>query len=111
MPLLPGLQLLDRGGRIRLRLDPNGCPLGVTLDGRQGAIAVADRATGEISATNPDDVDLVIAPVDLRMRSAIALRSFSGNPIVLVDELGRMAGLCGDDEIYRALLQQRRPSA
>ena len=32
----------------------------------------------------------------------------SGNPIVLVDDLGRMAGLCGDDEIYRALLQQRR---
>jgi hypothetical protein len=27
---------------------------------------------------------------------------------VLVDDLGRMAGLCGDDEIYRALLQQRR---
>ena len=27
---------------------------------------------------------------------------------MLVDQLGRMAGLCGDDEIYRALLQQRR---
>jgi len=101
--------LLDRGGRIRLRLDPDGRPLGVTLDGRPGAIAVADRLTGEITATNPDDVDIVVAPVDLRMRSAIALRTFSGNPIVLVDELGRMAGLCGDDEIYRALLQQRQP--
>ena len=100
--------LLDRGGRIRLRLDPDGRPLGVTLDGRPGAIA-ADRLTGEITATNPDDVDIVVAPVDLRMRSAIALRTFSGNPIVLVDELGRMAGLCGDDEIYRALLQQRQP--
>ncbi len=44
----------------------------------------------------------------LKMRSAIALRRVSGNPIVLVDQLGRMAGLCGDDEIYRALLQQRR---
>ncbi len=101
--------LLDRGGRIRLRLDGDDRPLGVTLDGRAGAIAVADRATGQIAATNPDDVDIVVAPIDLRMRSAIALRSFSGNPIVLVDELGRMAGLCGDDEIYRALLQQRQP--
>ena len=36
------------------------------------------------------------------MRSPTALRRASGNPIVLVDELGRMAGLCGDDEIYRA---------
>nr|WP_210208821.1 choline ABC transporter ATP-binding protein [Roseiarcus fermentans] len=102
--------LLDRGGRIRLRLDGDGRPSGVTLDGRAGAMAVADRATGQIAATNPDDVDIVVAPIDLRMRSAIALRSFSGNPIVLVDDLGRMAGLCGDDEIYRALLQQRRPS-
>ena len=102
--------LLDPGGRIRLRLDDDDRPLGVTLDGRAGAIAIADRATGRIAATNPDDVDIVVAPIDLRMRSAIALRSFSGNPIVLVDELGRMAGLCGDDEIYRALLQQRRPS-
>ena len=102
---------LDRNGRIRLKLDREDRPLGVTLDGRAGSMAIADRATGQIAATNPDDVDIVVAPIDLRMRSAIALRSFSGNPIVLVDDLGRMAGLCGDDEIYRALLQQRRPAA
>ena len=53
-------------------------------------------------------VDVVVASIDLKMRSAIALRRDSGNPIVLVDDLGRMAGLCGDDEIYRALLQQRK---
>ena len=52
--------------------------------------------------------DIIVAPIDLKMRSAIELRRRSGNPIVLVDQLGRMAGLCGDDEIYRALLQQRR---
>ena len=68
-------------------------------------MANADGATGE---TPRDDVDVVVAPIDLKMRSAIALRRVSGNPIVLVDQLGRMAGLCGDDEIYRALLQQRR---
>jgi glycine betaine/proline transport system ATP-binding protein len=28
-----------------------------------------------------------------------------------VDQLGRMAGLCGDDEIYRALLQRAPPAA
>ncbi len=103
--------LLDRDGRIRLRLDGDGRPVGVTFDGRAGAIAVADNATGELAASNPDHVDIVVASIALRMRSAIALRSLSGNPIVLVDELGRMAGLCGDDEIYRALLQQRGPDA
>ena len=99
--------MLDRGGRVRLQLDSEDRPIGVTLDGAAGAIAVADRATGEVAA-RPEDVDIVVAQIDLKMRSAIALRSLSGNPIVLVDDLGRMAGLCGDDEIYRALLQQRK---
>jgi glycine betaine/proline transport system ATP-binding protein len=97
--------ILDRGGHIRLKLDTDGRPIGVTFDGTAGTMAMADHATGEIDAPNPD---IVIASIGLRMRSAIALRSLSGNPIVLVDDLGRMAGLCGDDEIYRALLQQRR---
>jgi glycine betaine/proline transport system ATP-binding protein len=96
---------LDRNGRIRLRLDGDDKPVGVTLDGAAGTLAQADAATGE---TSGDGVDVIVASIDLKMRSAIALRRASGNPIVLVDQLGRMAGLCGDDEIYRALLQQRR---
>jgi glycine betaine/proline transport system ATP-binding protein len=97
--------MLDRAGRVRVQLDSEDRPVGVTLDGAAGRMANADGATGE---TPRDDVDVVVAPIDLKMRSAIALRRVSGNPIVLVDQLGRMAGLCGDDEIYRALLQQRR---
>jgi hypothetical protein len=42
---------------------------------------------------------------------AIELRRASGNPIVLVDQLGRIVALCGDEEIYLALLQQRRAIA
>ena len=101
--------ILDRGGRIRLRLDAEGRPVGVTLDGAAGTLAKADGTTGETS--DEGGFDVVVAPIDLKMRSAIALRRSSGNPIVLVDQLGRMAGLCGDDEIYRALLQQRRAAA
>ncbi len=96
---------LDRNGRIRLRLDGDNKPVGVTFDGAAGTLAQADAATGE---TSGDGVDVIVASIDLKMRSAIALRRASGNPIVLVDQLGRMAGLCGDDEIDRALLQQRR---
>jgi glycine betaine/proline transport system ATP-binding protein len=101
---------LDRRGRIRLRLDSDDRPIGVTLDGAAGTLAKADGTTGETSDDGAG-FDVVVAPIDLKMRSAIALRRASGNPIVLVDQLGRMAGLCGDDEIYRALLQQRRAAA
>ncbi len=101
--------LLDKAGRLRVGLDAEGRPCDVTLDGRTGTIA---HHTGEAVSIRQEDVqamrsaDVIVAPVDLRMRSAIALRRASGNPIVLVDQLGRMAGLCGDDEIYRALLQR-----
>jgi glycine betaine/proline transport system ATP-binding protein len=94
---------LDAGGRIRIQLDAEERPVGVTFDGLSGELA---RTNGVTFAPLPR-ADVIVAPADLRMRSAIELRRRTGNPIVLVDELGRMAGLCGDDEIYRALLQQR----
>ena len=101
---------LDPGGRIRVQLSAEGRPVGCTLDGRTGQLAIADGEVG-LSARAAADSDVIVAPLDLRMRSAIELRRASGNPIVLVDQLGRMAGLCGDEEIYRALLQQRKAAA
>ena len=92
--------LLDKRGRIRLQLDGESRPVSCTLDGAAGSLAEAAAADTKS--------DILLAPVDLKMRLAIELRRRSGNPIVLVDELGRLAGLCGDDEIYRALLQARR---
>ena len=96
---------LDSSGRIRVQLDNDGKPVSCTLDGAAGQMARADADTGLVSAARSD---IIVAPIDLKMRSAIELRRASGNPIVLVDQLGRLAGLCGDDEIYRALLQERR---
>jgi len=101
---------LDANGRIRVQLDSDGVPVGCTLDGAAGNLTKADAETGSTPASAAK-ADIIVAPIDLKMRSAIELRRSSGNPIVLVDQLGRMAGLCGDDEIYRALLQQRRAAA
>ena len=101
---------LDANGRIRVQLNPEGKPVSCTLDGRSGVLAMADGEVG-LSPAAAADSDVIVAPIDLKMRSAIELRRASGNPIVLVDQLGRMAGLCGDDEIYRALLQQRKAAA
>jgi glycine betaine/proline transport system ATP-binding protein len=101
---------LDAQGRIRVQLSAEGMPLGCTLDGRTGLLVRADAEVG-LSPAAAEESDVIVAPIDLKMRSAIELRRASGNPIVLVDQLGRLAGLCGDDEIYRALLQQRRAAA
>jgi glycine betaine/proline transport system ATP-binding protein len=103
-----GEVLLDASGRLRIRLDEEGKPVAVTLDGAAGKLAVADGETGASEAAR---ADVIVAPADLKMRAAIELRRATGNPIVLVDQLGRMAGLCGDDEIYRALLQRAPPAA
>ena len=92
-----------RRAAFALTLDAEGRPIGVTLDGAAGRLAAADGETGLAPAAA---CDVIVAPVDLKMRAAIELRRATGNPIVLVDQLGRMAGLCGDDEIYRALLQR-----
>jgi glycine betaine/proline transport system ATP-binding protein len=101
---------LDAQGRIRVQVNAEGKPVSCTLDGRTGLLAVADGEIG-LSPSEAAASDVIVAPIDLKMRSAIELRRASGNPIVLVDQLGRMAGLCGDDEIYRALLQQRKAAA
>jgi glycine betaine/proline transport system ATP-binding protein len=98
---------LDKRGRIRVALDDEGRPRSCTLDGAVGALVSAEEATGAEARR----ADIIVAPVDLKMRMAIELRRVSGNPIVLVDQLGRMAGLCGDDEIYRALLRARGADA
>jgi glycine betaine/proline transport system ATP-binding protein len=50
---------------------------------------------------------MIVAPVDLTLRAAIALKRQTDHPILLVDQLGRLAGLCGDDEIYRGLLRRQ----
>jgi glycine betaine/proline transport system ATP-binding protein len=94
--------LLDAAGRLRLHLDAENRPLSAQIDGKAGRLATIDRETGRFDAAT---TDIVIAPLDVRLKAAIELRRASGHPIVLVDQLGRLAGLCGDEEIYRGLLR------
>jgi glycine betaine/proline transport system ATP-binding protein len=98
-----GAVLLDGSGRVRLELDGEGRPLRVQLDGGDCRLA-ACGANGE--APPVARADVVTAPVEMGFRAAIALKQQTMHPIVLVDALGRMAGLCGDEEIYRALLRR-----
>ncbi len=93
-------------GAIRVRIDAEDRPVGVTLNGREGRITTTDGDTGAITDTA---YDMIVAPVDLTLRAAIALKSQTDHPILLVDQLGRLAGLCGNEEIYRGLLRRQKP--
>jgi glycine betaine/proline transport system ATP-binding protein len=97
-------EVLIGAGQIRVRVDDEERPVAVTLDGHKGKLASADGATGTVPAKN---FDMIVAPVDLTLRAAIALKQQTDYPILLVDQLGRLAGLCGDEEIYRSLLRRR----
>ncbi|SEQ66531.1 glycine betaine/proline transport system ATP-binding protein [Faunimonas pinastri] len=98
-----GAVLLDQAGQIRLDLDKAGCPVGVRINGGGGKLGVCDEEEGTVDG----DCDVIVAPVDLKLRTAIALKRQTNHPILLVDGLGRLAGLCDDEEIYRGLLQRR----
>jgi glycine betaine/proline transport system ATP-binding protein len=97
--------VIDSGEMIRVKIDAEDRPVAVTLGGRTGSFASADGETGTVPG--PDGYDMIVAPVDLTLRAAIALKSQTDHPILLVDQLGRLAGLCGDDEIYRGLLRRQ----
>jgi glycine betaine/proline transport system ATP-binding protein len=99
-----GAVIIDEGAAIRVRIDAEDKPIGVTLNGREGRIATTNVETGAVAT---DGYDMIVAPVELTLRAAIALKSQTDHPILLVDQLGRLAGLCGDEEIYRGLLRKQ----
>jgi glycine betaine/proline transport system ATP-binding protein len=98
-----GMVVID-SGLIRVRVDLEERPVGATLNGREARLATATADTGTIS---DGPYDVIVAPVDLTLRAAIALKQQTEHPILLVDQLGRLAGLCGDEEIYRGLLRRQ----
>jgi glycine betaine/proline transport system ATP-binding protein len=95
--------LLDGAGRVRLELDHEGKPLRVVFDGGDCKLA---PCTGAGDTAGITQSDVLTAPVDLKLRAAISLKRQTMHPIVLVDQLGRLAGLCGDEEIYLGLLRR-----
>ena len=101
-----GAVVIDSAAAIRVKIDADNKPIGVTLNGREGRIATTDAATGAVTGTG---YDMIVAPVELTLRAAIALKQQTDHPILLVDQLGRLAGLCGDEEIYRGLLRKQSP--
>ncbi|MCX5517306.1 choline ABC transporter ATP-binding protein [Kaistia defluvii] len=97
-----GAVLLDREGLVRIRVDAADRPVGVEVNGCEGKLGVVEGDAAHFDTP----CDIIVAPVDLKLNAAIALKRQSDHPIVFVDQLGRLAGLCGDDEIYASLLRR-----
>lgn len=94
--------ILDPAGHHRMTLDADGRPLEARAEGASAKLVPYD-----------DDLDLnklekgvvVTASPDMRMHTAIQVRYQTGTPVAIVAD-GRMAGIVGDQEIYRGMLRQ-----
>jgi len=75
----------------------NGAPHRLIPCGTDGLIP--DRAAG---------VGIVLAPADISLKTAIALRQQSGHALGIIDGEGRLIGLCTDADIYGGLLRQKQ---
>jgi len=96
--------LLDRAGRFRVKLNGQGGPEAVTLDGYLGRL-IPYQPGMDIAAL--PTTALITAPCDMSMRVAIELRQATGHPVALVED-GKLVGVCGDEEIYAGILRQSR---
>jgi glycine betaine/proline transport system ATP-binding protein len=96
--------ILDPEGRVRVRVDASDRPVGVQVDGREGKLGIVDGDPAALDAS----CDVIVAPADLKLHTAIALKRQTSHAILLVDQLGRLAGLCDNAEIYNGLVHRGR---
>jgi glycine betaine/proline transport system ATP-binding protein len=97
------LVLLDRAGRCRCRLDGNGHPVDLTVDGAPGRF-VEYRHDLDVERLPPDC--MVTGTPETRMRAAIVVRQTTRRPMVLLGPDGGLLGVVGEHELYRGMLKQ-----
>ncbi|CAN5455911.1 choline ABC transporter ATP-binding protein [soil metagenome] len=85
--------VLDLAGLYHLTVDADNRPLGLTIDGAEGAISPANASPV---------VGVATAPSTLALQAIIQLRHTTGHPVLLVDH-GVVVGVCDECEIIRAL--------
>jgi glycine betaine/proline transport system ATP-binding protein len=86
---------------IQIELDDHGCPIRATWNGTSHPITHCPPET-----YSTESAAFFTTGADVKLRAAISLKRQTPHPIMLIDQLGRLAGLCGDEEIYLALLRR-----
>ncbi len=89
--------LIDTAGRYVVSVDHAGSASGVRLDGQ----TVAVRVPGDSPPTDGAP-GIYVAPSTLTLQQIVELCALSGHPVLLQDD-GKLCGVCGEAEILRAL--------
>jgi glycine betaine/proline transport system ATP-binding protein len=94
---------LDRAGKCRCRLDGQGKPTDLIVNGKPGRFLpyATDLALDRLG----DDVMVCGTPVT-PMRAAVTVRQQTKRPLVLLGENGELIGVVGEHELYRGMLRQ-----
>jgi glycine betaine/proline transport system ATP-binding protein len=94
---------LDRAGKCRCRLDNQGKPTDLIVNGKPGRFVpyATDLALEKIG----DDAMVCGTPVT-PMRAAVMVRQQTKRPLVLLGDGGELIGVVGEHELYRGMLRQ-----
>ncbi|MET1028076.1 MAG: choline ABC transporter ATP-binding protein [Dongiaceae bacterium] len=94
---------LDRAGRCRCRLDEEGRPVDLMINGHAGAFI---PYTSDLDlATLPENV-MVSGSERTPMKAAVTVRQLTKRPLVLLNGGGELVGVVGEHELYRGMLRQ-----
>jgi glycine betaine/proline transport system ATP-binding protein len=94
---------LDRAGKCRCRLDNQGKPTDLIVNGKPGQFLpyATDLALDRLG----DNVMVCGTPVT-PMRAAVMVRQQTKRPLVLFADDGSLLGVVGEQELYRGMLRQ-----
>jgi len=95
--------VLDRAGRCRCRLDNQGRPLELAINGTSGQFVA--YATELDLAKLPANA-MVTGGERTPMRAAVLVRQITRRPLVLLGAEGQLLGVVGEHELYRGMLRQ-----
>jgi glycine betaine/proline transport system ATP-binding protein len=95
--------VLDRAGRCRCRLDNQGRPLELAVNGAGGQFVpyATDLDLARLPATA-----MVTGGERTPMRAAVLVRQITRRPLVLLGDEGQLLGVVGEHELYRGMLRQ-----
>jgi glycine betaine/proline transport system ATP-binding protein len=95
--------VLDRAGRCRCRLDNQGRPIELAINGAGGQFIpyVTDLDLARLPATT-----MVTGGERTPMRAAVLVRQITRRPLVLLGDDGQLLGVVGEHELYRGMLRQ-----